>query len=144
MTNSHAYLYNNSSCLLHTWLFTSTDTWQESSCGFGCRGPLAAFSLNKQSNSLPVWNLKTVCVLLLFFGPSESWNSCGMLQIPLQWRDPTKGLWGMEGWVVVLHEGMEPHNTGWVSLQVSNATGGNYLSGHKIAALVTINIYSMF
>lgn len=26
----------------------------------------------------------------------------------------------MEGWVVVLHEGMESHNTGWVSLQVSN------------------------
>lgn len=49
----------------------------------------------------------------------------------------------MEGWVVVLHEGMESHNTGWVSLQVSNATGNCLSDQKKIASVYTINLFSV-
>lgn len=79
--------YYNLICPSHALLLLSAGTWQESSCGFGCRTPLAAFSLKKQSNSLPSWNLASFVLFLSFSGVLfhlRSLNSCDMLQIPLQ------------------------------------------------------------
>lgn len=58
------FFYYN--CPSHALLLLSAGTWQESSCGFGCRTPLAAFSLKKQSNSLPSWNPARF-VLFIYF-----------------------------------------------------------------------------
>lgn len=59
------FFYYNLICPSHALLLLSAGTWQESSCGFGCRTPLAAFSLKKQSNSLPLESLEFCLIYIL-------------------------------------------------------------------------------